>query len=236
MKDHPKVTYRYSRLTFHRDSIEPLKPNEVFRVETPSGAFEMSQSDFYQTFPGVVRSRAYSDNGIYQYPVVPRKANRFLVDRQPWSHVRAGRRAQYVLPEVLRDTCTEATYKRWLHRKAMAHVKRDRKRWRMHLTVADYKRAIHVAVIETGRSDAYTGELMDWRLISKYDNAKSKKGGTEYKKSFALLPTVDHAGDAPGDMNFRICSWRTNDSKSDLTLVEFIELCRSVIAHTKTGG
>ena len=75
---------------------------------------------------------------------------------------------------------------------------------------------------------------MDWGLISKYDNDNSKTGGSRYKKRFARLPTVDHAGDAPGDMNFRICSWRTNDSKSDLTMPEFVELCRRVLRHN--GG
>jgi hypothetical protein len=28
-----------------------------------------------------------------------------------------------------------------------------------------------------------------------------------------------------------ICSWRTNDAKSDLTRDEFVELCRKVIAR-----
>lgn len=232
MKLRPKVTYRYSQLTFHRDSIEPLKPSDVFRVETPVGAFEMSKADFYQTFRAVVRSRSYTINGLYNYPTVPERAERFLVDRQPWSHETNERPGQYALPIALRDVCTGAAYKKWLHRKAAAHVIRDRKRWRIPLSVADYKRAIHAAVRETEKRDAYTGELLDWTLISKYDNGKSKRGGSAYKKSFAMLPTVDHAGNAPGDMNFRICSWRTNDSKSDLTLDEFVELCRSVIRHS----
>ena len=232
MKTPPKVTYRYSRLTFRRDSIEPLKPNDVFRVETPVGAFEMSKSGFHQTFRNVTQSRSYCVNGLYNYTTVPKKAERFLVDTDPWSPVTNGRRGQCSLPAALRGSCKEATYKKWLHRKAEAHVVRDRKRWSIRLSVADYKKAIHAAVLESGRRDAYTGELLNWRLISTYDNAKSKRGRTAYKKSFALLPTVDHAGDAPGDMNFRICSWRTNDSKSDLTLDEFIQLCHNVIRYS----
>lgn len=140
-------------------------------------------------------------------------------------------RGQYALPVALRGVCTEAAYGKWLDRKATTHVLRDRKRWKIPLSVAAYKKAIHAAVVETGKRDSYTGELMDWGLISKYDNAKSMSGGTVYKKKFAMLPTVDHAGDARGDINFRICSWRTNDSKSDLTLEEFIELCRKVLRH-----
>ena len=53
MTGQPKVTYSYSRLTFHRDSIEPLQKDDVFRIETPAGVFELSKGDFYQTFPNV---------------------------------------------------------------------------------------------------------------------------------------------------------------------------------------
>jgi hypothetical protein len=134
----------------------------------------------------------------------------------------------------LRGLCDEAAYKKWLHRKAIAHVIRDRKRWKgTPITVADYKAAIHSAVTAAGREDTYTGETLDWTLISKYDNAKAKRGGASYKKQFALLPTVDHAGGGPGSPRFRICSWRTNDVKSDLTLAELLELCRRLLRHNE---
>ena len=83
MKARPKVTYCYGRLTFHRDSIEPLEANDRFRLETPVGAFEMSRAEFCETFPGVVRSRAYAINGLYNYSTVPGKGERFLVNRHP---------------------------------------------------------------------------------------------------------------------------------------------------------
>ena len=79
MKTHPKVTDRYSRLTFRRDSIEPLKDSDRFRVETPLGAFEMSKAEFYQTFSRVVQTVSYTKKGLYNYPKVPKKAKRFLV-------------------------------------------------------------------------------------------------------------------------------------------------------------
>ena len=79
MKTHPKVTYRYSRLTFHRDSIEPLKDSDRFRAETSLEAFEMSKAEFYQTFPKVVQTDSYTKKGLYNYPKVPEKAKRFLV-------------------------------------------------------------------------------------------------------------------------------------------------------------
>ena len=64
MKTHPKVTDRYSRLTFRRDSIEPLKDSDRFRVETPLGAFEMSKAEFYQTFSRVVQTVSYTKGAI----------------------------------------------------------------------------------------------------------------------------------------------------------------------------
>ncbi len=231
MPDRPTITYRYSRLTFHRDSIEPLALTDQFRVETPFGAFQMSKRQFRESFPNVVNSRSYEIDGLYNYTKVPRKAEPFLVDSQPWASSSIRTRGRYYLPKALEGICSENAYKRWLHRKAQAHVIRDRKRWQIPLSVSDYKRAIHLAVIESGVHDAYTGEVMDWSLISKYNNDKSKTGGTKYKKKFAMLPTVDHAGDEPGDMNFRICSWRTNDSKSDLAFHDFLNLCRAVLAH-----
>lgn len=232
----PKVTYRYSRLTFHRDSIEPLKSDDVFRVETRDGVFEMSKADFYQTFPNVVRSSAYKDNGYYNYEPVPEKAKRFLVKEQPGTIKKQLPRGQYALPTVLRGVCEETIYKKWLHRKAVAHVIRDRRRWPFTGSVADYKKAIHEAVLRAGKHDSYTGEELDWKLISKYDNKKSKSGGISYKKTFSRLPTVDHADDIPSDLNFRICFWRTNDAKSDLTLDEFVELCTKVVKHNRRSA
>jgi hypothetical protein len=76
---------------FQRDLIEPLEPDEVFRVETPVGAFEMSKSEFHENFPGVIQSESYLVGGKYHYPVVPVKAKRFLVEPQPQSHPEADR-------------------------------------------------------------------------------------------------------------------------------------------------
>jgi hypothetical protein len=72
--------------------------------------------------------------------------------------------------------------------------------------------------------DFYTEEQLDWTLLSKYNNEDSKKYGREYKKQFALLPSVDHLEDGKGPANFVICAWRTNDSKNDLSYEEFVEL------------
>jgi len=96
-------------------------------------------------------------------------------------------------------------------------------------------RAIHEAVVASNGKDAYTGEQLAWELISTYDNKKSKVGRREYKKSFGLLPTVDHVSDGLSAPNFKICSWRSNDCKNDLSSDELLDFCRAVLAHHETG-
>ncbi len=123
---------------------------------------------------------------------------------------------------------------RWLQRKAMAHVKRDRKRGNRAASVAEYKRAIHDAVCASEGKDAYTNERLKFALISTWDNVKSKAGRRRYKAKFALMPTVDHVGDGRGPADFKICAWRTNDAKGDLTLEEFVALCARVLAVNKS--
>lgn len=138
---------------------------------------------------------------------------------------------KYLLPEFLEGRIKPDEYRKWLQRKAQAHVRRDRKRGNNMATYAEYKSAIHKAVTAGGEYDSQTGEPLNWSLISKYDNKRSKAGGRKYKKSFALLPTVDHVGDGLGPAAFEICSWRTNDCKSDLTEQELIEFCKKVLKH-----
>jgi hypothetical protein len=136
---------------------------------------------------------------------------------------------KFACPEFLPAVVTQEAYERWLHRKAQAHVRRDRGRKNTTATVASYKAAIHQAVCASLGSDAYTNETLAWNLLSTYDNDKSKKQGRAYKAHFALLPTVDHIGDGTGPADFKICAWRTNDAKNDLPLGKFVELCRKVV-------
>ncbi len=138
---------------------------------------------------------------------------------------------KYVLPSFLSDVVSQDTYERWLRRKAQAHVKRDRRRGNVSASGISYREAIHWAVVESAGRDAYTGEFLDWKLISQYDNDESKENGRHYKKTFALLPTVDHLGDGTGPANFKICGWRTNDAKNDLDHSEFVAVCELVLRH-----
>lgn len=133
-------------------------------------------------------------------------------------------------PAFLDGVIEPAAYWRWLHRKATAHVVRDRSRGHA-CGVAQYKGAIHAAVLESRGKDAYTGEPLHWHLISTYDNAASTAGKHAYKATFALLPTVDHVLADATSASFRICAWRTNDAKHDLALPDFLALCRATLEH-----
>lgn len=143
---------------------------------------------------------------------------------------------KYQLVPPLSEIVDQAVYERWLARKARAHVKRDRERGNETASVAEYKLEIHRAVIESGGVDAYTLEKLDWLLLSKYDNEQSKLHGRRYKKLFAMLPSVDHVDDGLGKANFKICSWKTNDAKNDLTYSEFVELCQKVVQVAANNG
>lgn len=138
---------------------------------------------------------------------------------------------RYNVPECIREQCSQARYSKWLHAKASAHVRRDRKRFKRTCTVANYKRAIHRAVANGGDLDHYTGEKLDWSLVSTFSNAAAVEGRVKYKKSFALLPTLDHAEDENGLPKFVICSWRVNDMKSDMSEAEFVQMCERVLKH-----
>jgi hypothetical protein len=138
------------------------------------------------------------------------------------------------LSAFLDGVVTREAYVRWLQRRAATHLRRDRKRGNQSGSVSEYKRAIHQAVCASGGRDAYTGEGLDWGLISKYDNDESKQGRRSYKARFALLPTVDHVGDGTGPADFKICSWRTNDAKGELSLEDFVALCERVVAANRS--
>jgi hypothetical protein len=143
---------------------------------------------------------------------------------------------KYAAPSFLEDPKVRESYERWLGRKASAHVKRDKARGNESANGASYKAAIHKAVLDSEGKDFYTGEALDWSLLSKYDNIESKLHGRAYKKKFALLPSVDHVGDGRGAANFKICAWRTNDCKNDLSHDELIQFCRKVLKHANENA
>ena len=46
---------------------------------TPVGVFQMSKADFYRVFPKVSTTQSYKETGLYHYPRLPAKAERFRV-------------------------------------------------------------------------------------------------------------------------------------------------------------
>ncbi len=140
----------------------------------------------------------------------------------------------YKLPEFLNGRVDRQKYIKWLSKKATAHAKRDRARLGIAITIASYKQAIHKAAEESLGNDWYTGEALEWEKIKTYNNDDSKENRSIYKASLALLPKVDHVLDDTGAYTFVICAWRTNDAKSDLSLFDFLFLCRRVL--DKHGG
>ena len=137
---------------------------------------------------------------------------------------------KYELPPFLEDTAvTRDVYVRWLHRKAQAHARRDRRRWSRAIRVSDYKQAIHHTVARSRGRDFYTDEPLDWSLLSEWDNREAERQGGKYKRRFALLPTVDHVDPESREADFRICSWRTNDCKNDLTIAELRAFCETFL-------
>lgn len=76
-RDAVVVEYAATRLSFRRDVIEPLGESDMFRVVTSQGTFQMTRAEFDDVFANVVASRSYRESGLYHYPAVPRRAERF---------------------------------------------------------------------------------------------------------------------------------------------------------------
>jgi hypothetical protein len=140
---------------------------------------------------------------------------------------------EYYLPDFLNDIVSDKDYRNWLDKKSKAVHTRDKKRFKNVSTRKEYKKAIHGAIINSKGYDFYTNERLDWTLIGQYDNEASKKGGIVYKRKFHLLPTIEHFKVNSSELDFKICSWRSNDAKNDMTYDEFIRLCELVLKNKK---
>jgi hypothetical protein len=143
----------------------------------------------------------------------------------------------YPLPGFLEGRCAPADYWKWLHNKADTLLKRDKKRGKAYAAGAStslYKKKIHEAVEKCGRLDPFTGETLAWELIGTWDTSHAHDDEPGYKKRFALMPTVDHID--PDLFEFEICSWRTNDCKSDLNPSEFVFFCKRIAKFRGSGA
>lgn len=223
------IKYSATRLLFKRAVIEPLSMDEFFQIVTPQGTFQFTRRQFEAEFPNVVKTKSYRIKGAYHYASTPQRALKYLIPGTACRLPGISSQGKYTAPSYVRETVDQALYASWLHKKAVAHVVRDRKRWKAEIRVADYKQAIHQAVLNGNGFDPYTGEKLDWHLIGKFDNESAKGAGSAYKKKFRLLPTVDHLDHRHTNKpRFQICSWEVNDAKSDLTHDEFIRLCKQI--------
>jgi hypothetical protein len=76
----PKIYCEFARLTFKKELIDVLKPNDLFEiyVKNDNETFRMSKKEFYNYFPNVVNSSSYNDIGNYNYKQTPQKAYKFL--------------------------------------------------------------------------------------------------------------------------------------------------------------
>lgn len=141
---------------------------------------------------------------------------------------------KHPLPEFLRaQGVEEKAFCRWLHRKACAHVRRDRKRGYKNITAGPYRERIYQAVLEATGRDFFTGEALDWRQISKWANEEAANGRGVYKRKFWNIPTVDHEDPSNPGSPLRLCSWRVNDTKNDQTIIELLALADLIRAHTR---
>jgi hypothetical protein len=140
--------------------------------------------------------------------------------------------SKYPLPAFLEGRCNPADFYKWLDVKGQTLLRRDKKRGKPYArnsTIAPYKEKIYAAVIKCGERDPYTGDPLAWELIGTWDT--SKPHPDEYKKQFALMPTVDHTD--PDVLEFEICSWMVNECKSYLTPKEFLALCKKIANHSQ---
>jgi len=140
---------------------------------------------------------------------------------------------KYELPSFLEGKTSREDYRHWLQRKAQAHCRRDNKRGFPGVSQAKWKEAIHKAVLDSSGRDYYTGKRLHWELLRKYKNEDAKGKGIKYKRKFAHLPSVDHFDPSQRKPDFRICAWYVNDSKGDLTIEEFLNLCGTVLAYDR---
>jgi hypothetical protein len=120
---------------------------------------------------------------------------------------------------------SQEDFGKWLDRATNAHVKRDRNRTSKSIKPVVYRQAIFRAVCDGGDLDYYTGEHLDWRLLSYF--SKSDGSGRDQR----LIPTIDHDGLNTEAPVFRICSLRTNKCKSDYSSEQMLEFCHAFITH-----
>jgi hypothetical protein len=139
---------------------------------------------------------------------------------------------KWSIPECLKPTLSdEDAFRKWLDRKAASVRKRDMKRNLPVHSLSAMKEAIVDAIERSEGRDFYTGEALDWHLISTWVGAEEGTSASVYRRRFWNLPSIDHDFTDPAKTAFHLCSWRMNDSKNDQTIEEFLALADAVRRH-----
>ena len=141
---------------------------------------------------------------------------------------------KYHLPAFLQGRISEPAYDKWLNAKANTLRQRDLKTKRVFAEAnskAMYKEKIHAAVLANGQYDRYTGDKLQWELISTWDPKKTKALQASYRDKFLLMPPVDHVDPEGETLEFEIVSWLINDCKSGLNPTQFVDLCKKIAAN-----
>src|SRR4051812_27524549 len=100
---------------------------------------------------------------------------------------------KWKIPECLKPTVSdEEAFRKWLDRKAQSVRKRDRRRNVPVLSLSTMKEAILAAIERSNGRDFYTGEPLDWHLISKWVGMEEGTSASVYRRKFWMLPSVDH--------------------------------------------
>jgi hypothetical protein len=134
--------------------------------------------------------------------------------------------SHYPLPPFLQGVVSLKDYREWLDMKGHNLRLRDLKLKRPYAKVNPilaYKQKIHQAVLDGGQFDPYTGEKINWGLISR---EKTLNNVNFIDSGYAMHPAVDHIN--PEEFGFEICTWISNESKTCMTSDQFVDFCRKV--------
>ncbi len=141
---------------------------------------------------------------------------------------------KWKIPDCLKPKVSdEDAFRTWLDRKATSIRKRDRKRHLAVFSLSVTKQAIVSAIERSNGRDFYTGETLDWHLISKWVGSEEGTNANDYRRKFWMLPSVDHDFADSAKPVFHICSWRMNVSKNDQSIAEFLQLAARVQKHQR---
>jgi hypothetical protein len=139
---------------------------------------------------------------------------------------------RWLLPGYMQGRCTLDQFRRWIFSHAAQILSRDKKLLRPYALdgcMELYKQIIYEAA-QNAVYDPFTGELLQWELINRWDPRKKTPSGHSVR-DFRLLPTADHVDPASDVLDIEICSWFMNDCKGNLNPQEFIAICRKVVDY-----